>query len=265
MSPFRGSVALVTGASSGIGEEIARQLAAHGANLVLTARSEDKLTRLSEELSARHGVDAHVVAADLSAADGVERLCRGVDELDVQIDHLVNNAGFGAVGAFSRSDRTRQREMIRLNCEALVALTHCFLPSMLERARGGVLNVASTAAYQPLPYMAVYAATKAFVWSFSAALAEELRDTGVRVSALCPGPVPTGFQAAAGIEAGVERVASLSAEETVRRGLSAYAAGDVVFVPGTVNRVQTVLTKLAPRAVVTHAVSRAMKRMGRAG
>jgi hypothetical protein len=153
--------------------------------------------------------------------------------------------------------------MVRLNCESLVLLTRYFLPAMLERKKGGIIQVASTAAFQPLPFMATYAATKAFVLSFSTALAEEVRGSGVRVLALCPGPVPTGFQDIAGIQPGAERVAALSAQETVSRALVAYRKQRTVEVPGTVNRLQTTLSKHAPRALLTRAIAGAMRRMGR--
>jgi len=264
MPRFRDKLAVVTGASSGIGEELARQLAERGANLVVTARSYDKLEQLAGELRRRHSIDVHVVPADLSEPDGVEKLCRAVDVIGHEVDHLVNNAGYGWAGPFERSDANNQRRMIRLNCEAVVMLTRYFVPPMLERGHGGVLNVASTASYQPMPFMATYGATKAFVLSFSAALSEELRGTGVRVTALCPGPVPTGFQAAAGIEPGLERVAALSAADAARRGLEAYAAGEAVCVPGAVNQAQTLVSKLMPRSVVTQSIARFMKRSGRA-
>jgi len=264
MEGFFGTRALVTGASSGIGLELARQLATRGANLILTARSKDKLDALAQELAQMHRVEVQVVVADLAAPGGAEGLCADVDALGVSVDHVVNNAGFGDAGALSKADAAKLAEMVRLNCEAVVVLSRHFLPGMLERGRGGVLNVASTAAFQPMPFMAVYAATKAFVLSFSAALAREVEGSGVRVTALCPGPVPTGFQAAAGIEPGVERIAALSAERTAEIGLAAYGVGDTVCVPGAVNRVQTVLSKLAPRGLLTSAISVAMKRSGRA-
>lgn len=261
---FHGTTALVTGASSGIGEQFARQLAQAGADLIVSARSRDKLEALAGELSSREGVRVDVVPADLSNADGVAALVRGVGELGVFVEHLVNNAGFGGVGAFLNAEPGRLAEMLRLNCEALLVLTRHFLPAMVERRKGGVIQVASTAAYQPLPFMATYAATKAFVLSLSAALSEELRGTDVRMLALCPGPVPTGFQQVAGIEPGAERVAALSAEDTVARALHAYYRRRSVLVPGAVNRAQTTFTKHAPRAVVTRAVASAMRRMGRA-
>lgn len=264
MEGYFGTRALVTGASSGIGAELARQLAGRGANLILTARSKDKLDALADEITKKNRVEAQVVVADLAAPGGAESLAADVDALGVDVDHLVNNAGFGDAGALARAEPEKLAEMVRLNCEALVVLARHFLPPMLERRRGGIINVASTAAFQPMPYMAVYAATKAFVLSFSAALSKEVAGSGVIVTALCPGPVPTGFQAVAGIEPGVERIAALSAAETAERALAAYAAGDTVCVPGAVNRVQTVLSKLAPRELLTSAISIAMKRSGRA-
>jgi hypothetical protein len=264
MDGFFGTRALVTGASSGIGEELARQLAIRGASLILTARSKDKLDALASELGQRHRVSVQVVVADLAAPGGAANLAADVDALGVDVDLLVNNAGFGDAGALARADPAKLGEMVRLNCEAVVVLARHFLPGMLARRRGGVLNVASTAAFQPMPYMATYAATKAFVLSFSAALSKEVEGSGVQVTALCPGPVQTGFQAAAGIEPGVERIAGLSAEDTALRALSAYSAGDAVCIPGAVNRVQTVFSKLAPRGLLTSAISLAMKRSGRA-
>ncbi|MBK7578849.1 MAG: SDR family oxidoreductase [Myxococcales bacterium] len=264
MFPFRKTTALVTGASSGIGLELARQLAERGASLVLTARSQDKLEALAQELSQQYSVKARVVVADLARPRGALELCADVDALGIDIDHLINNAGFGDAGALTRADPEKLAEMVRLNCEAVVVLARHFLPGMLARRRGGVLNVASTAAFQPMPYMATYAATKAFVLSFSAALAKEVEGQGVHVTALCPGPVPTGFQAAAGIEPGMERIAALSASETASQALSAYADGDAVCVPGAVNRAQTLFSKLAPRGLLTSAVAAAMKRTGRA-
>jgi short-subunit dehydrogenase len=260
---FRGTTALVTGASSGIGEVFARRLADAGANVVVTARSRDKLEALAGELAARHGVRVDVVVADLSEPDGAGELVRGVRALGGFVEHLVNNAGFGSVGKLASAEPERLSQMVRLNCEALVVLTREYLPEMIARRRGGVIQVASTAAYQPMPFMATYGATKAFVLSFSSAVAEELRGTDVRMLALCPGPVPTGFQEVAGIQPGAERVAALSAEDTVDQALEAYRRGKHVVVPGTVNRLQTTFSKHAPQGVVARAVAGAMRRMGR--
>lgn len=252
---FRGTTALVTGASSGLGTDFARELAKRGAELVLTARSRDKLEALAHDLPTK----SRVVVADLSTASGVDTLTREVES----VDHLINNAGFGSAGPFTNSEAHLQTEMIRLNCEALMRLSHHYLPKMLERGRGGIVHVASTAAHQAMPFMATYGATKAFVLSFSVALAEEVKGKNVRICALCPGPVPTGFQEVAGIEPGMERVAALSSTEAVKRALRAYEAGDTVCIPGAVNRVQTLFSKLMPRSVVTASIAAAMHRMGR--
>lgn len=252
---FRGTTALVTGASSGLGADFARELAKRGAELILTARSRDRLEALARDLPTK----SRVVVADLSTAAGVDTLVREVEA----VDHLINNAGFGIAGAFTSTDGPPQAEMIRLNCEALMRLSHHYLPKMLEHGRGGIIHVASTAGHQPMPFMATYGATKAFVLSFSVALAEEVKGKGVHICALCPGPVPTGFQEVAGIEPGMERVAALSSIETVKRALRAYEAGDTVCIPGAVNRVQTMFSKIMPRSVVTGTIAAAMHRMGR--
>ena len=163
---FSGTFALVTGASSGLGEEFARQLAHRGCNLVLTGRSREKLESLASDLARINGVATRVVTADLAQPGGAEQLALIVDDLGVTVDHLINNAGFGSAGEFVASDANRQTEMVRVNCESVVRLASHFLPGMVRRNRGGIINVASTAAYQPTPYMATYGATKAFVVSF---------------------------------------------------------------------------------------------------
>ena len=257
---FQEKWVLITGASSGLGEEFARQLAARRANLILAARSRDKLDELARALAAEHGIETEVIALDLGEPGGAEKLCAEVDRRGHAVEHLISNAGFGAWGAFTDGPVERQTGQVRLNCEALVALTHHLLPAMVARKSGGIVHLASIAGYQPAPYMAVYAASKAFVLSFSEAIAEEVRESGVRVMALCPGPVPTGFQAVAG--AGIsrpQRRAAMSAEECVRRGLRAYEAGRAVYVPGGINRLGTVGVKLLPRGFVVRAVGRMMK------
>lgn len=262
---FSGKWAVVTGASSGLGEEFARQLAALRCNLVLTARSGDKLAALAEELRAAHGISTEVIALDLGAPGGADRLCEEVDRRGHEIAHVISNAGFGAGGPFVAADGARQGDMVRLNCEALVVLTHHFLPAMVERKSGGILHVASIAGFQPTPYMAVYSATKAFVVSFSAAISEELRGTGVTVNALCPGPVQTGFQAAAGLGISPsQRRAVLTAADTVRRGLAAYAAGKPVYIPGKLNTLGAVGAKFLPRGFIVRTVAKMMKQKGRA-
>ncbi len=258
---FSGSWVLITGASSGLGEEFARRLSARKANLILSARSKDKLDALARELAQAHGIDARVVVQDLGKPGGAQALCSQVDALKIPVDHLVSNAGYGSLSAFVESDPEWQAQMVRLNCEALVSLSRHFLPKMAARRGGGIIHLASVAGFLPLPYMTTYAATKAFVLNFSAALSAEVRGRGVRVLALCPGPVPTGFQKAAGItlQKG-ERLAVLSAQETVRRGLAAYEARKDVYVPGVVNRLTTLAVKFAPRGLVVSALARVMER-----
>jgi short-subunit dehydrogenase len=262
---FSNTLALVTGASSGLGEEFARQLAARKANLVLTARSEGKLRALADSLTRAHGVDAQVIALDLGAPGGAERLADALAARGLEIDHLISNAGFGSFGAVVKSDPARQAEMVRLNCEAVVTLTARLLPKMVARGRGGVIHVASIAGFQPAPFMATYAASKAFVLTFSEAVSEELRGTGVRAMALCPGPVPTGFQAVTGAEiAPAQKRAILSAEVTVERGLRAYERGVATFVPGGLNKLGTVGVRFVPRSTVTRVVGKIMRGKGRA-
>jgi short-subunit dehydrogenase len=261
---YAGTWALVTGASSGIGEEFARQLAARKANLILTARSTDKLRNLGRELIQRFGVQTRVVPLDLSRPGGAERLCITIDALNVVVDHLVNNAGFGAAGNFTDGVEPRAADMVRLNCEALTVLSRHFVSGMVERGRGGIIHVASIAGFQPVPYMAIYGATKAYVLSLSMAIHEEVRGKGVRVLALCPGPVPTGFQAVAGTRiAGGQEFAAMSAEETVRRGLDAYEDRKDVLVPGRANWLGTIGSKLLPRGILVKAVGEMMRRAGR--
>lgn len=261
---FSKSWVLVTGASSGLGAEMARTLARKGANLLLTARSRDRLEQLAADVERVNAVQARVVVEDLSAHGGAERVLAAVSALGVEIEHLVNNAGFGSSGTFATMPPDREAAMVRLNVESLVTLTRGLLPRMVERGRGGVINVASTAAFQPMPYMATYGATKAFVVSFTQALATELQGTGVTAMALCPGPVRTGFQAAAGIPRPGLRAAELSAVQTVERGLAAYERGERIFVPGLVNSAQRLTTTLLPTRVLTWATARAMKKWGRA-
>jgi short-subunit dehydrogenase len=194
----RGETVLITGASSGIGRELARLFAADGADLVLIARSEGRLRELAGELAADYGVTAQVVSADLSRPGSPDQIVETLAQQQTDVDVLVNNAGFGARGPVAGIGAGRQLEMIEVNVAALTRLTALLLPGMLERHRGGILNVASTAAFQPGPNSAVYYATKAYVLSFTEALAEEVRGSGVRVSCLAPGATDTGFAAQAG-------------------------------------------------------------------
>jgi short-subunit dehydrogenase len=196
--PGDGQTALITGASGGIGVDLADCFARDGYDLILTARSEGALKEVAARLAREHGVTATPIANDLGAIGGGATLAGLVEARGLTVDVLVNNAGYGHAGALASSDRDTQLGMIDLNVRALVELTHIYWDDMLRRRRGGVLNVASTAAFQPGPLMAVYYASKAFVLSFSEALWEEARGTGVKVSCLCPGPTKSGFRARAG-------------------------------------------------------------------
>jgi short-subunit dehydrogenase len=261
---FRGTTALVTGASSGLGEEFSRELARRHANLVLTARSRDKLEELAADLARVNGVKTHVIVQDLAEPDGALALSRELKARNLTIDHLINNAGFGSSGRFETMDVEREARMIRVNCESVTVLSRALLRGMLERKRGGILNVASTAGHQPTPFMTTYGATKAFVLSFTLALAEELRGSGVHALVLCPGPVPTGFQAVASIPSGaVLSFAKLDAGTVVERALDAYERRAVIATPGLVNGFQTFASKLLPRSLVVRAARLAMTKLGR--
>jgi uncharacterized protein len=237
--------ALVTGASSGIGEQFAHQLAARGHALVLVARRAERLERLAAELPTA----AHVIPCDL-AADAAS-LPERVAELGVEVELLVNNAGFGTSGPFLEHDPGRDAEQVRVNCEAIVTLTHAFLPGMVKRGRGGIINVASAAGMQPIPYESVYAATKAFAISFTDALHAELSGSGVRVLAVNPGPVPTEWQEVAGYEP--DRVGvvpgRIPAEQVVRESLAAYDRGRRSVIPGRAIRWFIRATRPSPRAI----------------
>ncbi|MFY9826708.1 MAG: SDR family oxidoreductase [Thermoanaerobaculia bacterium] len=252
-----GQTALVTGASGGIGLELARQFAAGGYGLVLVARSGGKLEELAGELRNRYGVAARAMAADLSRPESPAELARELEQAGVAVDVLVNNAGFGTYGPFAENDLHAVLEELQLNVVALTHLTRQLLPGMLARRRGGVLNVASTAAFQPGPLMAVYYATKAYVLSFSEALAEELRGLGLTVSALCPGPTVTGFQKRADMEgsglfSGPIRV--MDAATVARAGYEGFRAGRRIVIPGLVNKLVIQSLRISPRGLVTRIV-----------
>jgi uncharacterized protein len=237
--------ALITGASSGIGKEFAKQLAARGSDLILVARREDRLRELAESLSAT----THVVPCDL--VNQAPKLQGEVAKLGVEVDLLINNAGFGFRGRFLDAPEGRDAEMVRVNCEAVVVLTRSFLPGMIERGRGGIITVASTAGLQPLPYETTYSATKAFATNFTEALHMELRGTGVKALAVNPGPVPTEWQQVARYdEAGVEPMpGAIEAEQVVREALQAYDRGKRAVVPGRFFRNLMRVTGPTPRAI----------------
>jgi short-subunit dehydrogenase len=242
---------LITGASSGIGLELARCFAADGSRLVLVARKGNALEALAAELRKEHKIQAQVITADLAHPDSPTRLLAHLQSAGLKVDVLVNNAGFGAQGRFAELPLGRQLEMLQVNITSLTHLTGLLLPGMIERRHGGILNVASTAAFQPGPGMAVYYATKAYVLSFTEALAEELVGTGVTVTAVCPGPTTTNFGAAANMHTlGLVKKVSMSAEAVARQGHAAYRRGKVVVINGIGNAVPAFLVRLLPRAIV---------------
>ncbi len=244
------ATALITGASSGLGEEFARQLARKKYDLVLTARREERLRAIAEEAKSLGCGRAEVIALDLSIPGSAEALYRRVTDKKLAVDYLVNNAGFGTRGRFANLSLDREIEQINLNVTALVALARLFLPAMLERKSGTIINVASTAAFQPVPFMATYGATKAFVLSFSEALAEELRGTGVTVTALCPGLTRTEFQQVAGTaEIGVPSFAYMDAKTVVAQAIDAASRGRATKITGLANLALAELTRLAPRSL----------------
>src|SRR4029079_1083621 len=252
------NTALITGASSGIGEVFARKLAARGRNVLLVARSEDKLITLCNELGRSNSIRAQYVALDLSLPESPARLFEEAEKRGLTIDLLVNNAGFGSFGDFAKADLARELNMIDLNIKALVELTYRFLQPMRERRQGAIINVASTAAFQGVPYMATYAATKAFVLSFSEALWQENRPHGVKVMALCPGVTETNFFEAARGEKPPAR-ASQTPEELVETALRGLARGKSHIISGWINRAMTESERLVPRSLVTRMAGRMMR------
>jgi short-subunit dehydrogenase len=237
------TVALVTGASAGLGAEFARQLATRGHSLVLAARRQDRIEALASELG-----NARAVAIDLSKAGSAAELMDNVQAAGEQVGILVNNAGFGQIGQFAELDAAREREMIDLNCATLTELCRLAAPAMIARKSGGIINVASIAAFQPGPKMALYCATKAFVLSLSEALHEELKPHGVHVSALCPGPTRTEFGDVAGFGGSrlFERVA-MESPEVVEAGLKGLDRNRAIVIPGLVNNVVMTGSWLMPR------------------
>ncbi len=248
-----GMTALITGASSGIGEQFAVQLAKRGMNLVLAARSEDKMQALASRLrTANPGIEVSVIGVDLAVPQGPRELTDRLAADGTRVDVLINNAGFGSHDLVVDEDPDNLAREIQLNCSSLVTLTARLLPAMVERGRGGVLNVASTAGFQPIPTMAVYGATKAFVLSFTEALWSETRKTGVRVVALCPGPTETAFFDTTGREFMTN--GRQTAEEVAAVGLKAFFDGSgPSVIPGTINRLMAAGSRLAPRSIVVRA------------
>jgi short-subunit dehydrogenase len=249
---------LITGASSGIGEVFARKLAARGRNVLLVARSEEKLIRLCNELGRSNNVRAQYVALDLSKPDSAEQLFQEAKRRGLPVDMLINNAGFGSMGEFGNLDLARELNMIDLNIKSLVELTHRFLQPMIVRKQGAIINVASTAGFQPVPFMATYAATKAFVLSFSEALWEENRSHGIKVIALCPGVTDTNFFEAARGHKPPARI-SQTPEEVVDTALRGLAQGKSHIISGWTNFFMTQSERFVPRSLITRVAGRMMR------
>jgi uncharacterized protein len=268
--PTSTSAALVTGASAGIGAEIAKLLAARGYALVLVARRKDRLLALAGELSEQHGVRVETIAADLSKPTPRGRIAGRVAELGLEVEILINNAGFATGGEpFSEADPERELEQVRVDVEAVVALTSAFLPAMVKRGRGAILNVASTAGMQPMPYSAGYSAAKAYVLTFSEAIHQELRGSGVTVTALAPGPVDTDFWQIAGWEVqggkSFERAVPgtlISPEQAARAGIAGLEHGERVVVPGLPIRAAMLASRYIPHMFKLPVLERFMRPSG---
>ena len=242
--------ALITGATSGIGYELSKLFAKDHHDLILVARDRERLTNVAEELTRQFGISVRALPADLAQPDAPERIHTEIAE----VDFLVNNAGFGLGGFFSGTDLQLELAMIQVNVTALVHLTKLYMKPMLRQRRGGILNVASTAAFQPGPLMAIYYATKAFVLSFTEAIANELQGSGVKVTALCPGPTQTEFQQRARIEntrlMKSTPMGVMSASEVAAIGYKGFMKGKVIVIPGTMNKLVVQSVRLSPRAIV---------------
>jgi short-subunit dehydrogenase len=248
-------VTLITGASGGIGEAFARKLAAKKHNLVLVARNEEKLISLCDELMLNHEIMAHYVAIDLLDYQADIRLFKETENHGMEVEWLINNAGFGSMGDFAELDIERELEMVGLNIMALSALTHRYIQRMRANKSGTIINVSSTASFQPLPYMATYGATKAFVTSFSEAIAEENRELGIRVLNLCPGSTATNFHAAAGIREPIQIKGVQTADQVVEAALDALEAGRSTKISGAINWMIAHAATFAPNWLVTRAVA----------
>ncbi|MGW6914354.1 SDR family NAD(P)-dependent oxidoreductase [Kitasatospora sp. NPDC054939] len=244
------STALITGASSGLGAEFAAQLAARGHDLVLVARSRDRLTALAERLTAEHRIRAHVIVQDLAEPDAARRIADELTTRGLTVDLLVNNAGFGTCGRFEEIPAARDHDQLMVNVVALVDLTHALLPGMLQRGAGAVVNVASNAGFQPAPYFAVYGAAKAFVLNFGLALRQEYRRRGIRVLTLCPGPVETAFFDTIGTRRAAVTGSMTTPEPVVRAALRALERDRGYTAPGFGNALTAHLTPRRPRTLV---------------
>lgn len=252
-------VTLITGASSGIGEAFARRLAAEKHDLVLVARSEKALHELCDELMLEHGITAHYVTLDLTVADADQRLFEETERHGFEVDWLINNAGFGSYGDFSKLDPGNEKRMVDLNIRSLVALTHQYLQGMRKRKSGTIINVSSAAGFQPIPFMATYAASKGFVNMFSEAIAEENRSFGINVMALCPGSTKTNFQSVAKLDVPVQIKGQQTAHDVVETALRGVNSGRTRVVSGWRNLVVSHLVTFVPNAVITRVMARALR------
>ena len=260
-APAADRTCLVTGASSGIGEEMARELARRGHGLTLVARRASVLEGLATELAKAHKIRVEALPCDLTDPDGRAALPDRIGELGLTVDVLINNAGFSTIGRAAEADRTRELQMLHTNIDAVVDLCVLFLPGMVARRRGAILNTASVGAFQPLPGQAGYAATKAFVLAYGRAIGEELKGTGVSVTTLCPGPVDTGFGEAAGFdpaeaEAALPKFMWETAEAVAKAGIAGLDRGTSVVIPGRANWVGAVAGHLTPKKVLVPILAR---------
>jgi short-subunit dehydrogenase len=251
-------IALITGASLGLGAEFARLFAANGYDLVITARDAGRLAAVRREVEGLHGASVRVIVADLGDPAAPRAIFDEINAAGVEVETLVNNAGFGMYGFFHQCDRDGAMDLIQVNVNALVLLTRLFVDGMVARKRGRILNVASTAAFQPGPMQSTYYASKAFVLSFTEAIASELKGTGVTATALCPGPTPTGFQQRANVGQlrGLKLLMRVSPETVVRAGFDGMIRGKPVVIPGMLNRILAFMVRLAPRRLVATVVRR---------
>ncbi len=254
---LKGKWALVTGASAGIGTAVARELARRGVNLVLTARRRERLESLAAEL-AKQGADARVVIADLNEPSAPQAIFDAVKAEGIEVDILINNAGLGNYGSFHTNDVQQELSQVRVNCDAVVAVARLFVPAMVQRRRGWVMVVASTASFQPVPYITTYAATKAFDRMFALGLAAEVERYGVKVSALCPGPTESEFHEVAHAQSFVWKNLQ-SAEDVARIGVDGMLQGKRTVVPYAQGRFNSLLVRLLPVGLITHYVEKAAR------
>ncbi|WP_338780729.1 SDR family oxidoreductase [Metabacillus sp. FJAT-52054] len=246
---------LITGASGGIGMELAKIAAGKGYSLILAARNEKKLLELKAELESKHGISVVIHQADLSKPEEITKMAEELKIKKLKVSYLINNAGFGLFGEFLETDLDAELNMIDLNIRSLTHLTKLFLPDMTERNEGGILNIASTAAFQPGPLMAVYYATKAYVLSFTEALENELKDTNIRVSALCPGPTDTGFSERADLgKSKLFNNGVMRADQAAQAGFDGWMKGKTVIVPGLQNKILAGSVRFMPRKMITSIV-----------